>query len=86
MHLKENGIDFGDLTSKDIMVLDHQVQLVVYDRWWNSGSPSSVNIIDYVEIMTLGNALDFGDLTREFMFKIVCNLLCLSTGGNNHYK
>ena len=35
---------------------------------WSGGygaspNPSSINVIEYVEIMTLGNALDFGDLT-----------------------
>ena len=34
-------------------------------RGLNAGgyNPSTVNTIDFVEIMTLGNAVDFGDLT-----------------------
>ena len=28
-------------------------------------APSRVNTIDYVQIMSLGNAVDYGDLTRS---------------------
>ena len=31
--------------------------------WWNTTGPSVLqNVIDFVEITTTGNALDFGDL------------------------
>ena len=31
--------------------------------WWYEHPPSTLNTIDYVQIMTTGNAIDFGDLT-----------------------
>ena len=39
----------------------HQVQLVEYLQ---VEGHQVVNTIDYIEIMTTGNALDFGDLTN----------------------
>ena len=62
-----NAINFGDLT---VGRTDHGGCSSSTRGLWGGGynpSPSpakqSVNVIDYVEIATLGDALDFGDLT-----------------------
>ena len=60
-----NGADFGDLTSarRDV----NGVSSPTRGCWLGGTSDSSphpdVNTIDYVEILTTGNAVDFGDLT-----------------------
>ena len=39
--------------------------LMVYSIWWSQlHANTNVNIIDYVTIATIGDALDFGDLTN----------------------
>ena len=35
----------------------------IWSGGYGSSGPSTINVIEYVEIMTLGDALDFGDLT-----------------------
>jgi len=43
--------------------VDHQHEEYGLVGYGASPNPSSINVIEYVEIMTLGDALDFGDLT-----------------------
>ena len=61
-----NGTEFGDLTRRNHYgAAVTSLTRFVYgggDDHPNGGNYS--NIIDYVQIMTLGNALDFGDLTQ----------------------
>ena len=60
-----NSIDFGDLTGtrERASGLSSSTRGIIAGGR-NQDSPSGqLNIIEYIEIMTLGNALDFGDLT-----------------------
>ena len=55
--------DFGDVTS------NHRYSFAVSSpvrvcRAGGYNAPASTDIIDYVQIMTTGDAIDFGDLTR----------------------
>ena len=62
-----NAINFGDLTvgRTDHGGLSSSTRGLFGGGYSPNPSPAkqSVNVIDYVEIATLGNALDFGDLT-----------------------
>ena len=60
-----NSIDFGDLTgTRDRASGLSSSTRGIIAGGRNPDSPSGqLNIIEYIEIMTLGNALDFGDLT-----------------------
>jgi len=60
-----NSIDFGDLTgTRDRASGLSSSTRGIIAGGRNPDSPSGqLNIIDYIELMTLGNALDFGDLT-----------------------
>ena len=43
-------------------------QQVQYGCWWKGSDPSSNHVltnIDYVQIMTTGNSVDFGDINGE---------------------
>jgi hypothetical protein len=59
-----DAIDFGDLTQARLvscMLVHHQ--LVVFLRVdINHHLQATYNVIDYVQIMSTGNAIDFGDL------------------------
>ena len=62
-----NAIDFGDLTGENNERAETSALSSSTRGVWGGGGQypdSSTNIMDYVEIMTLGNALDFGDLTQ----------------------
>ena len=56
-----NAIDFGKLSTVRTNGggANHTR---TYFLWWISGYPSTVNIIEFVEIATTGDAQDFGDL------------------------
>ena len=41
------------------------------------GYPAATNVIEYVEILTTGNAVDFGDLTDRWKS-------CYAGGSNGH--
>ena len=43
--------------------------------WGGGKTPTKVNVIDYVQLMTTGNAFDFGDIT-----KATCQMGGLSNG------
>ena len=61
-------IDFGNLTAAKYAIASNGVSSST--RGVVGGgvdpSPASVNVMDYVEIQTIGNALDFGDLTIAY--------------------
>lgn len=61
-----NAIDFGDLTVSRLVLSSCSSSIRgIFAGGNSSGTPASVlnNTIDYVVILTTGNALDFGDLT-----------------------
>ena len=61
-----NGIDFGDLTIAHSFVIDggasSPTRAIFMGGYANPG-PAATDMIDYVEIMTTGNATDFGNLS-----------------------
>ena len=62
-----NALDFGDLTGENNEKAETSALSSSTRGVWGGGGQypdSATNIMDYVEIMTLGNALDFGDLTE----------------------
>jgi hypothetical protein len=59
---ESSGIDFGNLTASMYGAGGHSSS--TRGIWAGGNTGSQVNVIQYVEINTLGNALDFGDLTR----------------------
>ena len=61
-----DGIDFGDITQRSSYVGAFSSSTRGFRAGGYLGTPASgptTNAIDYVEINTLGNALDFGDMT-----------------------
>ena len=62
-----NAIDFGDLTGENNERAETSALSSSTRGVWGGGGQypdSATDIMDYVEIMTLGNALDFGNLTE----------------------
>ena len=51
----------------------------------NEPNPSSSNVLQYIEIATIGNALDFGDLTSVRNFSGGCSspVKGICAGGNS---
>jgi len=62
-----DGTDFGDLvTSSGIGVaVSSSTRGIQAGGWVSSSSEYDTNVIQYVEIMTTGNSLDFGDLLAK---------------------
>ena len=65
-----NGIDFGNLTvaRNGFGAVSSSTRGIFAGGASNQGSPgatNSTNVMEYVEISTTGNALDFGDLVKE---------------------
>lgn len=61
-----NSIDFGDISVArgDIASCSSSSRGIFAGGYTNTPAATNSNVIDYVQISTLGNALDFGDLTR----------------------
>ena len=60
-----NAIDFGDLSTTNrgyVSGSSSSTRGLFGGGYTSSPSAQTVNVIDYVEIGTLGNALDFGDM------------------------
>jgi hypothetical protein len=59
-----NSIDFGDLTvaRNRTSALSNSTRGIVAGGFTPSPTNTYFNILDYIQIQTLGNALDFGDL------------------------
>ena len=59
-----NGIKFGDLTTRRLATgaCSSSIRGVFAGGNDTSPTPTATNIIDYVSILTQGNAVDFGDL------------------------
>ena len=60
-----NAVDFGDATTSTVTygraVSTSPTRLVAACGGYISGSPYNINNMDYVQIMTTGNTIDFGD-------------------------
>ena len=61
-----NSIDFGDISVArgDIAACSSSSRGIFAGGYTNTPAATNSNVIDYVQTSTLGNALDFGDLTR----------------------
>ena len=65
---KGDSIDFGDSTQKrnsGDSGCSSSTRGVMGGGFCSGNSPNQNNVIDYIEIQTIGNALDFGDLIYE---------------------
>ena len=63
-----NATDFGDLTVDRSQTpgASSPTRGVWAGAYTSSGSPGAVDTIDYVQIMSTGNAVDFGDLSTAY--------------------
>ena len=64
-----NAQDFGDMTATRTNQRGggaSPTRAIFVGGYGSTSSPYGTNIIDYVEIMTTGNALDFGDLVDTY--------------------
>ena len=72
-----NGIDFGDSTMKrnnGDSGCSSSTRGIMAGGYATGNSPANEqNVIDYVEIQTIGNALDFGDLAYERWGHAACS-------------
>ena len=81
------GIDFGNLSvsrSSHMAACNSSTRSVFSGGYASPGASS--NILDYVEIMTIGNALDFGDLVepRYGLTSFSSPVRGVCAGGRNH--
>ena len=58
-----NSVDFGDLTQA--RYYGGSTSSSTRGIFWNGWTPTRVNTIDFVQIMTTGDASDFGDATIQ---------------------
>ena len=58
-----NSSDFGDITRSGVhcIAYSNAVRGVFHSGYQYPSSPNFMNVIDYVTLATLGNAIDFGD-------------------------
>ena len=72
-----NGIDFGDSTMRrnnGDSGCSSSTRGIMAGGYTHGNSPANdQNVIDYVEIQTIGNALDFGDLAYERWGHAACS-------------
>jgi len=64
-----NAQDFGDMTATRTNQRNggaSPTRAIFVGGYGSTSSPYGTNVIDYVEIMTTGNALDFGDLVDKY--------------------
>ena len=63
-----NAIDFGDLTVERATTagVSSQTRGVFAGGYTPTPAATSLNMIDYVTIMSTGNAIDFGDLLNHY--------------------
>ena len=63
---KGNSFDFGDVTAarRNVSGTSSSTRMLIAGGYSGSSpTPSTVNTVDYIEMHTLGDALDFGDLS-----------------------
>ena len=65
-----NAIDFGDSTNKVHIAAGgaSPTRAAFFGGYTGTGSPNTVDDINFVEIATTGNAQDFGDLLSSMMY------------------
>ena len=70
-----NAVDFGDLTIGrfGIGATASPIRGIFYNGWTNNPSTVIYNTIDYVNIASTGNAIDFGDATQAKREKGACS-------------
>ena len=70
-----NGLDFGDATTAryGTMSVSSQTRSVFAGGFEGNPSPVQTNTMDYIQISTLGDALDFGDLNYVKAFNTGCS-------------
>jgi len=70
-----NGTDFGDLSVAriDLRAASSSTRGICEGGYTTSPAPTTYNVIDYVTIMSLGNAIDFGDLTQARYYAAACS-------------
>jgi hypothetical protein len=75
-----NAIDFGDLTNlgREGMTGFGGAGRGCFAGGWDRSPSATLNIIDYVTVATIGNAVDFGDLTNARYYLGAC---CNGTRG-----
>ena len=81
-----NGVDFGDLSTLRMSVgaFSSSVRGIFAGGYHDSPTTIYSNVIDYITIATLGNAVDFGDLTVGRLFAASCsNSIRGVMGGGN---
>ena len=82
-----NSIDFGNLSTANrayIGATSSSTRGIFGGGYTTSPSPATVDIIDYIEIGTLGNALDFGNLfVGRYSAGAVSNGVRAVWGGGN---
>lgn len=61
-----NSADFGDMTvtRQSVSGCSNAVRMLIGGGITNAPASTQYNIIEYITISTLGNAIDFGDLTQ----------------------
>ena len=59
-----NAVDFGDKTAVKAYTtsVSSPTRAIVAGGFSNTPSPAAFNIIEFVEILTTGNSVDFGDI------------------------
>ena len=70
-----NAVDFGDLTIGrfGIGATASPIRGIFYNGWTNNPSTVIYNTIDYVNIASTGDAIDFGDATQAKREKGACS-------------
>ena len=81
------ALDFGNLTGNRRRTQENGCSSSTRGMWFGGYDGSNtVNIIDYVEISTLGDAIDFGDInvgTRESGAALSSSVRAVFAGGRN---
>ena len=82
-----NSIDFGDLSVArgDISSCSSSIRGIWGGGYFSSPATTFSNIIDYIQISTIGNALDFGDLSlgRYYLGSTASPTRGIFAGGGN---
>ena len=69
MSIKGNAVDFGDMSqgTRFSCSCNSATRGVIAGGSWLNSSPGNTNRIEYITIQTLGNGIDFGDLSQNFI-------------------
>ena len=69
MSIKGNAVDFGDMSqaTRFSCSCNSATRGVIAGGSWLNSSPGNTNRIEYITMQSLGNGVDFGDLSQNFM-------------------